>query len=278
MSVPINIAREEMANSLINMLDFTITIPLTEDTKNIHTNSFIRLNQDLVTADNLFDIYSAMGKTTASRNVNFRKNYWYVEETEVSYKNKTMKLKLLALPSVPKYDKNDMNNNSSSTNKTVNKTSTNNKSNNNSFTGNVKLRGDKYCQEIVKKAIGTANNQLTMAKKCDDYFKKNHVYTKYYNFNYGKNFKKTWNHNALNCGDGAVCLCNMFYTIGLEPKMLLSPDTKHYFVKVKIDGKWYYCDQSGSEKAHTNRRLSTSHAHSVSVWNGYSTGSEKSWK
>lgn len=272
MVVTITQAREEMANSLINMLDFTITIPLTEHTKLIHTNSFIKLNQELVNASSLYDIYKAMGKTIASRNTNFRQGYWYVAETEVSYKDNTMKLKLLALPSVPNYDKNDMSNNGgSSTGKTVGKANTN-------TTSKVKLRGDKYCQEIVKKAIGTANNKLTMAKRCDDYFKKNHVYTKYYNFNYGKNFKNTWNHNALNCGDGAVCLCNMFYTIGLEPKMLLSPDAAHYFVKVKIDGSWYYCDQSGSEKAHTNRRLSKSHAHAVSVWNGYGTGSEKSWK
>lgn len=267
MAVTITQAREVMADSLISMLDFTITIPLTDLTKKIHTNSFIKLNQELFNADSLWRIYRDMGKTSASRNTSFRKGYWYVQETEVNHKNNTMKLKLLALPSVPNYSKTDMDFNG--TGVTVAKTSSNN-------SNKVKLRGDKYCQKIVKKAIGTANTKLSMAKKCDDYFKKNHVYTRYNDFHHGKNFKKTWNAKAMNCGDGAVCLCNMFYTIGLDPKMLLSPDAAHYIVKVKIDGKWYYCDQSGAEGAHTNRRLSTNAKNSV--WNGYSTGSERSWK
>ena len=55
--VAISEAREAMADSLINILDFSITIPLTSVTSRIHTNSFIKLNQELFKADELFEIY-----------------------------------------------------------------------------------------------------------------------------------------------------------------------------------------------------------------------------
>ena len=283
MVVTINQAREEMANSLINMLDFTITIPLTEHTKLIHTNSFIKLNQELVNANSLYDMYKAMGKTIASRNTDFRKGYWYVAETEVSYKYNTMKLKLLALPSVPKYDKNDMSadKSSTSTGKTVGKAT-------NTSSSNFKLKKIKglssseqsFLEDIVKKAIGTANTDLTRAKNCYKYYQDNHVYTCTSTdviAQYNRGFKSLWKQYRQSCGPGAATLYYMFKCIGLSPKIMNGHN--HYWIQVDIDGKTYYCDQAGSEGSHnmcTNgkrRIMSTSKTSHCTVWKGATGGS-----
>ena len=271
MVVPINEAREEMADSLINILDFSITIPLTDSTKHIHTNSFIKLNQDLFEADDLFNIYTQMGKTTASRYTQFRKGYWYVAETEVSYKNNTMKLKLLALPSVPNYDKKDMDASSSNSNtgKTVNK---NTSSNSDFKLKNVPCLGksdNAFLQDIVKKAIGTASTDLARAKNIYNYYNNHHVYSSYSCMQH-TTFKSGWNDKGLNCGDGARVLCMMFKCIGLNPQM--GNGHNHFWVRVKIDGKYYYCDQAGSPGARNTRTIGTAGSN-ANVWGGVGGGS-----
>lgn len=276
MVVTINQAREEMANSLINMLDFTITIPLTEHTKLIHTNSFIKLNQELVGANSLYDIYTAMGKTIASRNVDFRKGYWYVAETEVSYKNNTMKLKLLALPSVPDYDKKDMDASSSSTGNTGKTVNKNTSSNSDFKLKNVPCLGksdNAFLQDIVKKAIGTASTDLARAKNIYNYYNNHHVYSSYSCMQH-TTFKSGWNDKSLNCGDGARVLSMMFKCIGLNPQ--IGNGHNHFWVRVKIDGKYYYCDQAGSPGARNTRTLGTA-GNNGNVWKGTSGGSYRDY-
>lgn len=283
MVVPINEAREEMANSLINMFDFTITIPLTNLTKKIHTNSFIKLNTKLFDADYLWEIYKAMGKTSATRFVSFRQNYWYVSEVEVNYKNQTMKLKLLPLPSVPQYKKDELKASSSGkSGKTIDKT------NSGSTNSSLKIRKPKwmsksdqrFLEDLVKKAVGTANSDLKRAKNCVDLFNKYHTYRLYYDFDYGKNFKRTWKAKGLNCGDGALCMAYMFYALGLDPKMHLGSAGAigekygHYWLEVKIDGKTYFTDHANCRGCAARSRLSTSgtlyghhpHAGSIVSW------------
>ena len=285
MVVTITQARDVMADSLISMLDFTITIPLTDLTKRIHTNSFIKLNQSLFNADYLWEIYKAMGKTPSSRNTDFREGYWYVQETEVNYKNNTMKLKLLALPSVPNYDKTDMNASGGSSSN-VDKTSTDN---NSSGSSNVKLKKNKdlskkeqaFLEDIVKKAIGTKNTNVARAKACYKYYQDNHVYKALghgtaVRSDYARGFKSLWNQRGQQCGPGAATLYYMFKCIGLSPQIMNGHN--HYWIRVKIDGKTYYCDQAGAEGSHNvgkngKRRIMSTGTGDNVVWGGAGGGS-----
>ena len=272
--VAISEAREAMADSLLNILDFSITIPLTSVTSRIHTNSFIKLNQELFKADELFEIYTQMKKTTASRYTQFRKGYWYVAETEVSYKDQTMKLKLLALPSVPNYDKDDMNaDNNSDKSKTVNKDDT---ANSDFQLKDVPCLGKSdnvFLKDIVKKAIGTASTDLARAKNIYNYYNERHVYQGYSCMKHST-FKAGWNDGSLNCGDGARVLSMMFKCIGLDPQ--IGNGHNHFWVRVKIDGKYYYCDQAGSPGARNSRTLGSAGSN-ANVWKGVSGGSYRDY-
>ena len=264
--VNISKARDLMADSLINMLNFTITIPLDAMCKNIHTNSFIKLNQELFKADYLWNIYKAMGKTSGSRWTEFRKNYWYVAETEVNYSKQTMKLKLLALPSVPPYKANDLDNKETKSSKKVTSGKTSSKKDTVSLKKPswMKKSDQNFIVDIVKKAIGTSTKTKTMANKCIVLFNKKHVYSLYYDFDHGKNFKSTWNDRSLNCGDGAVCMANLLYTLGLSPKMHLGSAGEigesygHYWLEVNIDGKTYYVDHANCTGCGGRAKLRTS--------------------
>lgn len=78
-------ARDTVAKSLIELCQFTVTVPLSKKTKNIHTNSFIYF-EPLPFMDKMESIYKAMGKTRSTRFVSFRKGYWYVKAVSITYK------------------------------------------------------------------------------------------------------------------------------------------------------------------------------------------------
>ena len=262
-------ARDKMAKSLIDLVDFKITVPLTTRTKNIHTNSFIYF-EPLDFMDEMDNIYNGMTNTSgvgpsSTRFVPYRKGYWYVKGVRIVYgTDKTMELTLAPMPTVFEVEKITNNRTTSgSTGKTSSKTSS---------TSSAKIRtpswlskSDKdFIRKIIIKAIGTKKDILAQANACISYFNSKHVYSFYNDFDHGMKFRSTWNDRGLNCGDGALLMCYLLYCLGLDPKMKLGSAGEigenygHYWGVVKIKGKTYYFDHANCTGCKGRAKLRTS--------------------
>lgn len=91
-------AQNIMAESLNNLVEFTITVPLSEKTKNIHTNTFIYLEWDDL-PDNILYLYQKVkNKIPAFRYTLYRDGYWYVKSVDIDFKEGTMQLGLSPFP------------------------------------------------------------------------------------------------------------------------------------------------------------------------------------
>ena len=232
-------ARDTVAKSLIELCQFTVTVPLSKKTKNIHTNSFIYF-EPLPFMDKMESIYKAMGKTRSTRFVSFRKGYWYVNAVSITYKGdeQSMQLTLSPFPSV--FEADEMKPNTT-------KTANNNKGNNDKNKGN--------------------NRELAKAKAVYKYFKQHYGYQKpvYSDLRYTTpkgNREKAWKHGQGNCADGANILETLLLTGGINAR--IKHPTQHYIVRVKVDGKTYWVDNSRSKGIVTWNH----------VWNGRTSNSE----
>ena len=81
-------------------------------------------------------------------------------------------------------------------------------------------------------------------------------------------FEKTWKANKHNCGDGASTLVAMFRCAGLNADIMHKPG--HFYVRLKINGTKYYCDQSGASGSHNNKTLGKK-GDNNNVWGGISS-------
>lgn len=106
MSEELDNAREEIVNSMINLCEFKITIPLSEKTKNIRTDTFIYL-EPLDFMSKIDNIYSSLTNSSGvgckeCKLVPYRKGYWYVKAVKINYdrNNQNMDLTLVPLPTV----------------------------------------------------------------------------------------------------------------------------------------------------------------------------------
>ena len=90
-------ARDLMAKSLIDLINFKVTVPLTSKTKNIHTNSFIYF-EPLPSMEKMDNIYTAMGRNKSTRWVAYRKGYWYVKAVKVTYNDSKQEMELTLSP------------------------------------------------------------------------------------------------------------------------------------------------------------------------------------
>lgn len=103
MSKELDAAKEEIVNSMLNLCNFTITVPLSEKTKNIHTDTFIYL-EPLDFMNKIDNIYSSLTNKSGvgcreCKFVPYRKGYWYVKEVKIKYDTEqTMTLTLAPLP------------------------------------------------------------------------------------------------------------------------------------------------------------------------------------
>lgn len=108
MSKELDDAREEIVDSMLNLCDFTITVPLSEKTKNIRTDTFIYL-EPLDFMNKIDNIYSSLTNKSGvgckeCKLVPYRKGYWYVKGVKINYNgnNQDMTLTLTPLPTVYK--------------------------------------------------------------------------------------------------------------------------------------------------------------------------------
>lgn len=258
-------ARDTVAKSLIDLCQFTVTVPLSEKTKNIHTNSFIYF-EPLPFMDKMESIYKAMGKTRSTRFVGFRKGYWYVKAVTITYKGdeQSMQLTLSPFPSVFEADEMKANTTKTANNNTDTK-------NDNKVDDGVKApswlsKSDKaWAEATVRKAIGTKKKELAKAKAIYKYFKQHYGYTYYADLRHTSpkgNREKAWKKGSGNCADGANILETLLLTGGIKARIKHAPN--HYIVRIKVDGKTYWVDNSRSKG-----KVTWNH-----VWNGRTSNSE----
>lgn len=248
-----------MAESLNNLLDFRITVPLTSKTRNIHTNRFIYLEfPDL--PDNIDYIYGKVtNKVAPFRYTLYRPNYWYVKGVEINSEDATMTLTLTAFPTP--YNKEKLQ-------QPQKKTTTTTETKETIKMGDVSFLSKKDKQWAIK-TVNTAtkgkSSDLDRAKAVYTYFKKHYGYTGYSNLRYTTprgNRESAFNRGSGNCADGANILETLMLVAGINARIKHAPN--HYIVKLKINGKTYWVDNSRSKGVVTWN----------TVWRGVTSESE----
>lgn len=273
MSNELDDAREEIVDSMLGLCDFNITVPLSEKTQNIRTDTFIYL-EPLDFMNKIEYIYNSLTNKNGvgckeCKLVPYRKGYWYVKGVNIKYDTEqTMTLTLVPLPTVYKNNYTPQTNKTTTTVKNSSKKTANNDS-------NVKLKPPSYLStsdkawatKTVLKAIGTKRDPLKMAIAIDKAFKSHIFYNYYYNAQKtpsSHNLKGAWNNKHLNCADGANVLQALFKTARLNCKILHVPG--HYIIRLIINGKKYYTDNAASTGSHTTRPFGQ-------VWKNMTNGS-----
>lgn len=262
----------ELTKGIEGLAEVTITIPLSNVTKNIHTRMFIQTKLSLPELQNMKQLGEIFMANAYYYNSSYVKNIWFVKKTKVTVSNKEESMTLTLVPFNDSYESEA--NTLSGATQTKNST----RSSSNNSTSNVSLKdvGGKdqsFLEDIVKKAIGTKTDIVKQAKACHEYYKKNHVY-QYKETSvkdqYNRGFKSLWNQKQHSCGPGAATLYYMFKCLGLSPKILNGHG--HYWIQVEINNDTYYCDQAGAE-GKSNTRVMGTKGNNGNVWEGTNGGS-----
>ena len=241
--------RSELTNGLTGLAEVTITIPLNDVTKKLHSRMFVQTKLSLPELQNMKQLGEIFKANAYFYNNQYVKNVWFVKKTKISVSPKEESMTLTLTPFNDSFEAEA--NTLKQLTEQKNKTKTTGGSTASSVS-DVKLSTkDPFLEDIVKKAIGTKTDKLAMAKACYKYYQDHHVY-KYDSTtvedDYKRGFKSLWNQTGQSCGPGAACLYYMFNAIGLDPKIMNGHS--HYWIQVEIDGKTYYCDQAGGDGTH----------------------------
>ena len=263
--------RDIMYSSIVDCFTLKVTVPLSNATKQLHTHSFVYIPYHTFFNTNLDKIFTYLGRNYGNSPVNYRKNHWYVKKIIIK-DEETAELELTALPGHYDFDANSLKKNTNSTGqKTAQKTSkTKNKSaQDDTFLKNLpelSKSENEFLHTIIKKAIGTKRDKVKMGKAIHEYYKKHHVFSYYSCMRTPQNsFRKKWYKREQNCGDGASTLAYMFEAAGFNPDLMHGDN--HFFIRVKIDGVYYYCDNGGCSGCHNWRKFGKSRGNST-VWGG----------
>lgn len=283
-------ATEEIIDSVRDLYSLKLKLPLgNPNLKLVHTNQFIftELPTDVFELVNM-EIISKALNSKYSRFSGYKINRWYVEGVTITNDKSHFDMELDLNPFASNFNKYrsemrdiekaytdafNKNNTTTSTSstKTVKKVK--------STTNNLKLYNVKgfkksdqqYIKKVVNQALKKANNPKDHFKQCTalhDYYKSNHVYNKYNDTPkmdaYG--FEGCWKKKGHNCGDGALTLKAMFKCLGFNDVQVVLGH-HHYWIKIKVDGTYCYCDQSGGEGKHNWRTFGKKYNNNT-VWQG----------
>lgn len=234
-----------MADSLIDLCTLNITVPLTEETKNIHTNCWIYFVPPTDIVDGFEDIYNDIGGLQCVRWAPYRKNYWYVKGISINVSNdeQTMTLELSPFPTI--HDVDDLEQKQGAT-KTAN---TSTESTNTSLKPPSWLSEEdkEWAIKTVTEAIGNRTDELAIAKSIFHHFTNQVDYDYYPNLRHSTpkgNRKKAWAHGKLNCADGANILETLYLTANINAR--IKHASNHYIVKLTINGNTYWVDNHRS--------------------------------
>ena len=277
-------AKKQITKSIRDLLSFKITVPLGNPSyKLIHTNKFIttRLPDDFV-----LDNFSILGEKLNSEDTRYSgytRNNWYVEAVTITNDGSSAKMELELNPfasSVTSYKdgyKGFMKAYTDAINQQNQNTNTSTTTKKETKTARTASTGSKTLDKVVDKAIKGKSKPLDKAKAVDKAFK-NHVFYSFYRDAQktgGKksNFESAWNNAHLNCADGANLLCAMFNYAGIRAVIFHIPaggasKWGHYIVRVTINGKYYFTDNSANSGKHTTKAFGK-------VWNGRTKGTNK---
>ena len=282
-------ATKKIIESIRDLYSLKITLPLgNPNLKFVHTNQFLftELPTEVFELANLEVISKALN-STYSRYSGYEVNRWYVEGVTITNDGKSANMELNLSPFASnltsyKDDKNSflkaytdaVNNDNNSSTKSSNVKSVSNNITLKNVSGFSKT-DQAFIKEVVTKAFKAAGNpkdKLKQAKAIHEFYKKNHVYSWYECMKKMRagGFKKTWNNANHNCGDGAATLQAMYRCADFTCDIMNGH--YHFWVRVKVNGKWYYCDQSGKGGAHNTRVLGAAGS-DKNVWHGVSGGS-----
>ena len=268
-------ALDEVINSVRDLETLTLKLPLgNPNLKLVHTNQFLftELESEIFELINMPEISKAL-TSKYTRFSGYELNRWYIEGVTITRDRSqgTMELNLnpFATPFIKYQDnnrgfmkaytdaKNKVEKSTSSKTKTTSKVK--------STTNGIKLKNvakfNKKDQEYIKKVVTGAlkkkNYPRTEYKQMMaiyEHYNSNHVYNGYECMPkmraYG--FEGTWKRKGHNCGDGAATLCAMFKCAGFTSDIMHKPG--HFYVRVKVNGDWYYCDQAGAPEGHNGRK------------------------
>jgi hypothetical protein len=261
----------ELTQGIKDIAEVTITIPLSNVTKNIHSRMFIQTNLSLPELQNMKQLGEIFRANAYYYNNKYVKNVWFVKKVKVTVSPTEESMTLTLLPFNDSYESEA----STLASLTEQKTKTTGAGSTSDISLDKVLNGEEqtFLEQIVKKAIGTKTDKVAQAKAIHEYYKNNHVYD-YYPCMTSNSFKTLWNKKAHNCGDGARTLAYMYKCLGLDPYIMNGHN--HFWIQVEIDGKTYYCDQCGPQGGHNSRHMGTSTEDST-VWGGASGGSRHTW-
>ena len=262
------VVKKKKKKSVRDLLTLKLKIPLgNPNLKLVHTNQFMftELPETYFELANLSTIGKVLN-SEYSRYSGYQFNRWYIESISIE-NNKTnayMELTLNPFASSHQTYKDNLKGFQKEYTNIFVKTS--NKDNTIKSTGNTNLKDvdgfNKSDQEFIKKVVGEALqkrnnpiNPIPMAYAIYSYYRDNHVYAGYecmQKMNAG-GFESTWKNPNHNCGDGAATICAMYRCAGFEADIMHKYG--HFYVRVKVEGEWYYCDQAGGSGQHNWRNL-----------------------
>lgn len=259
-------ARQKMAESLSSLVELKIKVPLSDKTKNIHTNTWIYY-EPVEFWDKIEGIYGEMKSLCKQfRYTFYRKNYWYVKGVEIHYKEGTMDLTLSPLPTP--YPQEKVGKDTTSTSKTDTTTKTSNKNKSSNAPSWLSKSDKAWAENFVKKHTKGATSDLEKAKKIYNAFKDGYRYVGYEDLKYTTpkgNRQKAFNRGGGNCADGANILETLMLTGGIKARIKHAPN--HYIVKLSINGKTYWVDNHGTKSWNKVWRGKTSESES-NITNG----------
>ena len=278
-------AVKKIVESVRSLETLKITLPLGNPSlRFVHTNQFLftELPEDFFKLANMDEISKALD-STYSRNSGYQLNRWYIEGLTITNDKSSFNMELELNPfasTLNKYHDDEVSFEKAFKDAQP-KTTNTNKSNVKSTSTGVKLKDVKgfsksdneYIKKVVRKALKKRNNPtnpILIAYAIFEYYRDNHVYSKYdcmVKMRAG-GFEKTWKADRHNCGDGASTLVAMFRCAGLDADIMHKPG--HFYVRLKINGEKYYCDQSGASGAHNNKTLGKK-GDNNNVWGGISS-------
>lgn len=290
-------AKKEIVDSVRDLYTAKITLPLgNPNLKLVHTNQFCftELPTGVFDLDNFEEIARAFN-SPYNRFGGYTLHRWYIEEVTITNNggDGTMELTVNPFASDVVNYKDNRNEfmkaytdaTTQNTNTDAKKTTTSNKSKVKSVATKVKLKNvagfSKSDQAYIKKIVTSALNHngnptkpYAIAKAIHEFYKKYHVYSGYTCMPKMRahGFEKTWKIKGHNCGDGAAILQAMFRCAGLIADIFNGHN--HFWIRLIIDGKYYYCDQAGAPGAHNTRVLGTKGSN-ANVWQGTSDGHKK---
>lgn len=268
-------------------LSLTLTLPLgNKALKKVHTNQwlFTDLPKEFDLA-NWTVLADALQGSNVNRFEGYVKNRWYIEAVDISVDvsgKAEMKLTLNAFASSVSsftdlakdiqvaYADAVSNKDSKSSSKDKSKAVQTTKQKNDKLKSLEKKWG-KWLPSWVDGIVKGETDKLAKAKKIYARFKSETYYEFYRNpkKTQGKveKYESVYKKHHMNCADGANILCGAMECAGISSTIhhIRYDDLGHYTVEMKINGKSYWCDCSGSNGGKVNKPFNK-------VW-GYKGGS-----